>query len=271
MIILPFCLMNWNCRLGEGLLRVKHWVCCYNPQISPHIIRRFDLAFLDSEYERSLDMIRESSVIIGYLSLGEVNKNRQYFPEIKTFVTFENPNWPGSFLMDVREGIWHELVISELIPEILKKGFQGLVLDTVDNAAYLEGLDPKYKGMREAMISLIKKINKAFPQVYIFTINGLSLFPEAGEVVDGIVAEDVSTSYDFEEKRYFKVPRNQHLEICKRLQSVKKTYKILILSLDYALPSQKELIQYARKEAKKYGFLPYISTIELDQVFFIGN
>jgi len=243
-------------------------MCCYNPTISPHLIKRFDLAVLESEYEKDLHLINESTLAIGYLSLGEVNENRWYFSKNKSFVTHNNPNWPESYMVDVRDENWQRLVIHKLVPEILKKGFEGLALDTVDNAAYLESLDPKYKGMREAMIDLIREIKKAYPQIYILTINGLSLFPDVGKEIDGIIAESVSTSYDFEKKTYFKVPRSQHLEICNRLQSKKKTYNLLILSLDYALPAQKKLIRYAREEAQKYGFLSFISTITLGDVFF---
>jgi len=43
---------------------------------------------------------------------------------------------------------------------------------------------------------------------------------------------------------------------------------LTVLSLDYATPDQKERIKEAISYSRSKGFVPYVSTLALDQVFY---
>ena len=45
-------------------------------------------------------------------------------------------------IVDVRSDVWRNLLLNDIIPSILKNGYQGIFLDTLDSAEALERQDP---------------------------------------------------------------------------------------------------------------------------------
>ena len=129
--------------LGFGLTPLRaadiRWACYYADTAKLETLMKFDLLVLDSAYPAPLSPLADAGkTLIGYLSVGEVASTRPYFDRVKTegILLEENRNWKGSFFVDVRDQRWTKRVVEDLIPEILRKGFHGIFLDTVDNAAY---------------------------------------------------------------------------------------------------------------------------------------
>ncbi len=101
---------------------------------------------------------------LGYLSVGEADPRRPYGTEVRAapFLVEPDPAWPDNFRVDVRDRRWQQILLGEEIPRLLAQGFDGLMLDTIDTAPYLEGKDPaRFAGSRQALRDFVREIRTA--------------------------------------------------------------------------------------------------------------
>lgn len=249
---------------------VKNWAVVYG-QASLKDLESYDVVVLEPGNKLPIDEFRlRNQETFGYLNFGEVEKNRPYFEELKDkkILLAENPNWPGSYFIDIRDKRWQGMVIETIIPSILAHRYDGLFLDTVDNAAYLEEKDPEqYKGMKQAAIDLIKGIHYQYPGVKIFLNRGYAILPEVAKSIDMVLGESVYTTYDHQTKRYKFVEGDEYQEQVKILQKAQQTNPHLkVFTLDYWDPTDTTEIKKIYSLQRGNGFIPYVSTIDLQKL-----
>jgi endo-alpha-1,4-polygalactosaminidase (GH114 family) len=239
-----------------GLVHAQQikWVCYYSDTAPLSTLSKFDLLVFDSDHHPALAPLKQrGKTVIGYISIGEVNSTRSYYNEVKAqnLVLQENKNWPGSYFIDVRNPLWTRRVIEELIPKIIQKGFNGIFLDTIDNAPYLEEMDPqRFRGMSDAMVTLIKTIRRNFPTIKIVANRGFDILSKFEGDIDMVLGESI-------------VPEQVRL-----LQDLKRRRpNVTILTLDYINPSDRNAVIQAYRRQRANGFNPYVSTRELNMVF----
>lgn len=247
------------------------WVVYYGTNASLSAFKPYDPVVLESfAYADIQPLLKEGKEVFGYISLGEVESFRPWFDAVKKegLLIEENPNWPGSYYVDVRSPLWGKRLVNEIIPRILKQGYTGLMLDTLDNAIALERRDPvKYKGMTKGAIQLIHLLHIHFPDTALFLNRAYALLPEIGGFLYGVLGESLYTDYDFETEEYKLNPPELYQKQVKLLQAAKKRYPSLILfSLDYWYPDQIDEIEKIYVVEEKNGFRPYVSTIELNRI-----
>ena len=247
------------------------WVVCYAADVSHLVFEPYELIVLDSEHHPPLSILKEKGkTLLGYISLGEVESYRSHFNALRSenLLLMENENWRGSFFIDMRDNRWKVRVIEELIPDILRRGFDGLFLDTLDNPIELERRHSiHYQGMTTAAVELVRSIRLHYPNIKIMLNRAYEIIPQLGGVIDMILGESVFATYDFQEKTYKLVDQQTYREQVKLLQVAQKIFpKLKIMTLDYWDPTDPKGITKIYNEQRKNGFLPYVSTIELDKV-----
>jgi polysaccharide biosynthesis protein PelA len=247
------------------------WVVCYSGNASPEEFHSFHLVVLDSDSHPSLDLLgRRGRDLLGYLSLGEIESHRTYFEAAKAegLLLGESPAWPGSFYVDFRDARWRQRVIEQLVPSILASGFNGIFLDTLDDAAALERGNPqKYRGMIAAAADLVRGLRQAFPQIRIMVNRGYDLLPQIAPLIDFVLGESVYTTYDAQHKAYVRVaPSQYHQQVGLMRQALQWNRSLRICSLDYWDPSDRKEIRHIYQVERANGFAPYVATRELDRI-----
>lgn len=248
-----------------------NWVVYYSDQAKPRDFDAYQLLVLDSHYHPNLQELKErGKTLLGYISLGEVEQHRPWFKKVKKegILLKENRHWKGSFYVDLRDKRWTKRVIEELVPRLLRKGFDGLFLDTLDNPGDLERDDPKrYAGMVQAGVNLVKTLRRHYPDMPIMMNRGYELLPQVAKDINMELGESVYADYDFETGRNGYVEEAVYREQVTGLQQAQKINPHLaVYTLDYWDPEDKEGIAGIYAEQRRNGFLPYVSTIELDQL-----
>jgi uncharacterized protein (TIGR01370 family) len=263
-----FCCLQ---QLPGSTQRYQSFAVYYSDEASSSDFSGFDLLVLDSEYHPDLNTLADrGKTLLGYISLGEVEKIRPYFDEVRNegILLQENPYWKGSYFVDVRDPRWTSRVIERLIPRILAKGFQGLFLDTLDNPAHLEETDPvRFKGMVSSAARLVKTIRYHYPTIKIMLNRAFEILPQVDSEVDLVLGESILADYDFNSSRYVRVPQGTYrgaVELLKKARE--RSPRLQILTLDYWDPSDREGIIDIYKEQRRNGFIPYVATVELDKV-----
>jgi uncharacterized protein (TIGR01370 family) len=233
--------------------------------------KNFDLVVLDSSYTQIIQQLKQQSkTVLAYLSLGEVNRSRDYFDIVESdgLLLKPNPNWEGAYLVDVRKAAWREFVITQILPDILDKGFDGIFIDTLDSPLEEERANPKeFKGMVESAVKLIKAIRKKFPKIKIMLNRAYAIAPQVGGQINYLMAESIFYTYDFKNKKYIPVSEPLYVQQKNILQNFRKRFPgVQIVTLDYCEENDQKLRTQIYKQQRDNGFTPYVSTINLDKL-----
>jgi polysaccharide biosynthesis protein PelA len=235
------------------------------------IIASVGVAVLDSSRNvRPLRAAGTSAMLLGYLSLGEVTSASPFFSELRKAgaALTQNQNWPGSWMVDFRASEWQDLLIAEIIPGILGRGFAGLFLDTVDDAQYLETLHPDtYKGMIEAAAQLIRRIHSQFPAAPLMLNRGYAVVPKVASDLAMLMGESVRATYGSHPGEYMLTSEKDYLwQRDALLRSCAINQRLQLFSLDYWNPKDQAGIARLYAVERANGFVPYVATPSLDQI-----
>ncbi|HAD25112.1 MAG TPA: hypothetical protein DDW95_12775 [Alphaproteobacteria bacterium] len=249
----------------------KNWVVYYHNELPPSAFEDYDIVVFDSEHHPSIQSVQAAgATVYGYISLGEVEQYRSHFEAVKKdgILLRENVNWPGSYYVDMRSRAWTERVIYELVPEILRSGFDGIFIDTLDNPIELEQEDPvKYRGMADAAAMLVRTIAAEFPETKIIVNRGYEILPQIAASITGVLGESVYTTYDFEEKRAKPTTKDDYTYQVDMLKSLKKINPdLIVMTLDYWDISDTQRVRELYAKQRSNGFLPYVATVDLHKL-----
>lgn len=249
----------------------KHWICYYGDKDLSGPLSKVDLVVLDAETKVPLAALKEKGVhVLGYLSIGEVNIKQPYYKDLQetTFQIKPNPVWDGAYYVDIRSEYWQNYLLDKRVPQLLEKGFDGLFLDTLDSIVELAQEDQvKYVGMTAAMVSFLAKLQERYPQLYTMANRGIEAAPDYGGFVNSILAESMTTDYNFKTKKYRVRKVEEAAAYHAILAQVKSKYNISIYSLDYWSKEDKQTIAAIYAANRKKGYLPYVASIALNEIY----
>jgi len=257
--------------INEAATSNEKFAVYYSDKISSQALMPYHLVVLDGSHHPSIPQLKENGkVVLGYLSIGEVDSTDPHFAALNAhkLILMENKNWKGSYFVDIRDPMWPKIVIEEMIPNILRQGFDGIFLDTIDNPIELEDKNVKlYAGMTDATVHLIEGIRLNFPSIKIMMNRGYPLLPKVAKSLNMELGESVYTDYNFDTKTYQKTDKESYQEDVKALKDAQKTNTDLkVYTLDYANPSDLQNLKEIYRTERANGFIPYVSTIGLDQI-----
>jgi len=220
----------------------------------------FDLVIIESEnYSKDeIEMLkRNGTIVLSYLSVGEVRGDRWYFNSVKVCTMGKNPTW-NSYYVNVSCKAWRDVILNVLIPRILSKGFDGLFLDTVD-------VVDVFPNMRDDMINLISEIRSRYPNIVIIQNRGFSIIDETARYIDGVLFECFTTHYNWTSKRYEVWKDRDWIDMqAERLANLRERYGIVVLTLDYA--EDNDLKNLCIEHARRYKFIPFVSNVKLNVI-----
>jgi uncharacterized protein (TIGR01370 family) len=247
------------------------WAAYYGQGAPLHAFEDFNLLVFDSDAHPPLPPLAEQGkVLLGYLSVGEVASYRSYYAAVRAqgVLLQENSNWKGSYFVDVRDSRWARRVLDELVPQILRRGYAGVFLDTLDNAAHLERKNPRaYRGMSAAAAALVTAIRGRYPHLKIMLNRAYDLLPSVDQHIDYALGESVYADYDFKTKRYQFVPRHLYEQQVRFLHAARQRRpQLRVFTLDYWDPADPAGVARIYAEQRKNGFHPYVATVQLDRV-----
>lgn len=249
----------------------ERWVVVYTEKPAIAELRDYGLVVLDSIHHPPIrPLLEQRKTVIGYISLGEVEKYRDYYKAVEQegILYEKNPNWPDSRYIDVRDVRWTRRVVEDLIPRLLHKGFRGIFIDTLDNPADLERRDPvKFKGMTDAAARLVRAIRRHYPGIYIMLNRSYEILPAVDGHIDAVLGESVFTEIDFEKKAYRLADPKVYRQQVEWLKAAKaRQPKLKVYTLDYWPPTDAAGVARIYAEQRKNGFIPYVSVKDLDRV-----
>jgi polysaccharide biosynthesis protein PelA len=241
----------------------------FDPELSA-----FDVLVLDADSGLDLALIRRNAkapqTILGYLALCELGPGRGYAAKIRQagLLLHESPYWPGSFYIDIRRSEWQRMVIQEIVPPILKAGFDGLFLDTIDDAPWLEaGSNQSLPGVSAAAVALVHGIRLSFPNRGLMLNRGFNFLPKLERDLDMVLAESILTTSSGVERKPIRAPQESYEDRVKELRAAQaRQTQLQVYSLDYWDPADRAGIRDIYAIQRAHGFKPYVGTSTLTKI-----
>jgi len=251
--------------------RAGKWAVCYSSECEAQALGQYDIAVLDATSHPPLSQVRnQGAKVFGYISIGEIEAYRDHYAWARreNLIVRENPNWPENYLIDIRRDVWLEKLIYDLVPEMIRKGFDGLMLDTVDSSILLEREQPEqFAGMNDAAVRIIRSLDRHFPDTELILNRGYEVLARVGGAIDYALGESVYTDYDFETDSYSRRSEEAYRWQVDRLSAAAEANPDLqVLTLDYWQPDDRDQIREIYRIQRANGFWPYVATVDLQSV-----
>lgn len=143
-------------------------------------------------------------LVFAYMSIGEAEDYRFYWKRqakngAADFIVEENPNWEGNFRVAYWDPAWHDIVYAgndSYLGRIIKQGFDGVFLDTVDTAEVYadQDIENAWEAMAELIDSIAIKARDTRPDFLILAQNPLPVLAhgDTARNLSGVVVEDVA-------------------------------------------------------------------------------
>jgi len=264
-----------NCISKFSLKDVQSWFIYLDfeetrDSSSQEELDRFDMAVIDPDHHISFERLKNIPVWVAYVSVGQAENNRLYWQEIKakSWIIRENPNRKGHYLVDVRHPDWHNVLLDQVIPRLVKDGFHGIMLDNLDTAEFLESEDPDlYEGSKQGLVELIKKIHNRYPDLNLISNNGLSILEDAAPFLSGLIVEDIYWMVDFVNREYKPVAPGDRKDKNAVLRKIMNNHPLAVFNIEYLSPVQEDTITKTIRKSRKLGYRPYVAEKNLSQIY----
>ncbi len=247
------------------------FVVYYGQDAAPDDFAPYRRAVLDADHHPPLAPLKARGVeLFGYVSIGEADQARSYHGDVAAagLLLGANPNWPGARYVDLRKPAWRTLLLDRIIPGVLAEGFQGLFLDTLDDAAFLENADPvANRGMIGAGAATIRAIRARFPTIPLMLNRAYEVAALVPNDLESILAESMAGDYDFRTKRYRLRAGPDLAWGMARVAELRALNPSLgLYSLDYWDPKDPRGIARLYERERRAGFVPYVATVDLQTI-----
>ena len=245
----------------------ERFVIYYNDKAPVEAFEPFQLLVLDTEYHPDLNKLNKRHTLLGYVSLAELKPGKENEVS-ESLLIRQNTQW-GSTKVDIRQPEWKDRLLGDVIPNALNKGFDGIMLDTVDSALYLEATQPEdFAGMKESAVHLIQSIRQQYPTAKIMLNRGFEIHPYVSADIDMILAESILSHYDLQANKASFAPDDVYAHYVQKLNQTRQQYPhIRVYSIDYWDTNDSKNIKNIYRIQRAQGFIPYVATPNLTTIY----
>ena len=265
-VVLVVVLLFAACSAGP-----KTWVAYYGADAPPEMMQDFDVVVVDPGYRGSISLLKaRGAKVLAYLSIGEIATHHKAFLKAKQagLLVRENVNWKGAWVVDVRNPAWQQMVVQELAPALLRRGFDGLFLDTIDSPIHLGHTEAKrFPGMKQAAVRLVQALHAGHPQAALMLNGGLPIIGDVRDAVHMMAIESTKSTWDFKKKRpLWRSSTERRAGLARLAKARADNPDLKVFTLDYWDPADRKSVQRIYAAQRKHGFIPYVATIALTRV-----
>jgi len=242
----------------------------YANKLPPQAFAPYDIIVFDRDRHPALSSLeRPDRILLAYVSFGEAEKSRSDYADLANqgLILDTGPNWRGNPIIDVRRPEWGDYVLNQLIPAIIAQGFDGVMLDTTDSLIEAEKMSPaRCAGLSQAAVDLIKQIRERYPHLIIMLNRGFEILPQVAGDIDFELAESIYTHWTGAGAPAL-VPDAVYRRYVTQLEAAEAeapTFKVA--SIDYWPAGDKRTIRRIYAAQRAQGFIPYVTTPELQSL-----
>jgi uncharacterized protein (TIGR01370 family) len=247
----------------------KSAVVCYGQNPSFEKLQKFDIVIVEPDAidtnSSGFDAIRQKTY--AYVSIGESEKNRDYYPKLKKeWFVGENSIWQ-SRVLDMGNPDYQRFMIGQVMGDLKKRGFQNFFFDTVDAYQHVAKTPAQRAMYEEKVAAFIRAVKSAYPDAGIILNRGFEIIDAVHDVIDGVLFESLFYGLSGASHTYGEVPEADRAWLMAHVEKI-RAYGLPVIALDYLPPDAREKIAVDIKKIRKMGLIPYIGDRYLQKIGF---
>lgn len=216
---------------------------------------------VDADQLRALQQNRGQ--IFAYLSLGEVDPTRSWYPEVqKEWVLGTNPGWKSAILDPRKEAV--QAFVIQRAAMLWKRGYRAFFLDTLDSYQAALADKAQQQACADGLANIIKKLHKQFPGIKLLLNRGFEFLPQVAPLVSGLVAESLFSGWSAEAEQYVRISGEERRWLLARLEQARKRFHLPVTVIEYVPLQQRERARATARLISELGYVPWVSTPPLD-------
>lgn len=223
----------------------------------------YDLVVLDGDDATAAQVAQVraggTKVVLAYLSVGSIERWRSWAARARPYRMEPLAGWTGERYADTSKAGYRDLIVREVAPMLLRKGFDGLFLDNVD-------MIETHRRQRAGMLSLVRRLSTLThgrPGRVLMAQNGAAAIAPVARRLDAWNREDVTATWNG--RAYRSVPAAASREARAELRAMRRR-GLLVTATDYTVRAGTPLARRAQARACAAGALPFVSDIGLTRV-----
>lgn len=224
----------------------------------------FDLVVVDGELakrDETAALRARGATVLAYLSVGTIEKWRSWYRKLKPYRLHAWQDWRDEWYADTSRRKLRRALSRRIAPRILAKGFDGLFLDNVDMVEAR-----RFRRQRTGMRKLVRKLARLVDdrEELLYAQNGFRIMRKLGiaDHLDGWNREDVTSTYNFDRKRYRRTRANELGKALDHLRQMRAA-GLVVTATDYTKGNDAATAADAVANACSVGALPYVGDIGL--------
>ncbi len=246
----------------------------YDNKASADDLAPYATLVLDGDVHPDLAELKSNQhILLGYVSVGEIKAGSPLEYSLPADLMLQkNPHW-NSTLVDMRRAEWQSHLLDSEIPTLLAKGFDGVMLDTIDSPLHLEATDPaRYTGMQDAAIGIVKTIRARYPSTIIMVNRAFAILPFIAAETDILLAESTLSQYDLASGSAAIAKDEDYWHYIQKIRAAQGVSpQLTVYSLDYWDMNDAKGVTHLYEIQRNQGFVPYVTTPDLRTIHHESN
>lgn len=230
-------------------------------------LRHFDQIVIQPSqilpHEKTALLNLDASVVFAYISYGEVARNSEDMPRIKTKWSIGvNPAW-DSLVMDMTDPAWHEYLLEHHFGRLWRDGYRAFFLDTVDSYLIVTSEGKEREKQEKGLVALLEEVKVRFPGCKLILNRGFEVLDRAAPLIDGMVAESLFHGFDPVTGKHAPTREENRGWLLTQLRRAQDEFGVPITVLDYVEPGDWDEAERTARRIVELGFMPWVANGDL--------
>ncbi len=263
-LLLPLMLMTSSA--FAGTLEQRDIVFYYGSRPPVEDLRHFDQIVIQPSqilpHEKAA-LLNLDSLIFAYVSFGEIARNSEDMPRIKTKWSIGvNPAW-NSLVMNMNDPAWHEYLLEHHFDRLWREGYRAFFLDTVDSYMIVTAPGEQREEQETGLVALLAEVKRRFPGCKLILNRGFEVLDRASQYADGMVAESLFHGFDPVTGKHAPTREENRGWLLKQLRRAQDEFNVPITVLDYVEPGNWAEAEKTARQIVELGFMPWVANGDL--------
>jgi hypothetical protein len=208
-------------------------------------------------------LLNLDSLIFAYISFGEIARNSEDMPRIKTKWSIGvNPAW-NSLVMNMNDPAWHEYLLEHHFGRLWRDGYRAFFLDTVDSYLIVTSEGKQREEQEKGLVALLAEVKRRFPGCKLILNRGFEVLDRAAKYADGMVAESLFHGFDPVTGKHAPTKKENREWLLKQLKRTQDEFNVPVTVLDYVEPGNWAEAEKTARQIIELGFMPWVANGDL--------